>query len=106
MGKLGVWENAEPGVKRKLLNMGEFLMMMEVHFEAGAKGNAHRHIHEQMTYCIEGKMAFTVEGKEIVIEKGETLVIPGDAIHSAIALEKSVILDVFHPIRKDLLGEE
>ena len=33
MGQIGVWENAEPGVKRKIHPPGKALMIMEVEFE-------------------------------------------------------------------------
>ncbi|WP_181454437.1 hypothetical protein [Paenibacillus dendritiformis] len=38
MCPIGQWENAEPGVTRKILNPGESLMMMEVHLEPNAEG--------------------------------------------------------------------
>lgn len=38
MCPIGQWENAEPGVTRKILNPGQSLMMMEVHFEPNAEG--------------------------------------------------------------------
>ncbi|WP_202076577.1 cupin domain-containing protein [Caldalkalibacillus salinus] len=106
MGRIGQWENAEPGVKRKILNANKGLMMMEVHFEKGAQGYKHQHVHEQMSYCLKGKIAFTIDGEETVISEGETLYIPSDAVHGVIALEESALLDTFTPIREDLLEEE
>lgn len=104
MGKIGQWESAEPGVKRNIINAGTSLMMMEVRFEKGAEGYEHHHVHEQMTYCLAGKMAFYIDGEETIIQKGESIFIPSNAKHSAKALEESAILDVFTPIREDLLG--
>lgn len=103
MSNLGVWENAEPGVKRCILNGNGTLMMMEVHFEEGAEGYQHSHIHEQMSYCLKGKIRFTIDGKETVISQGETIYIPSNAKHGVTALEPSALLDVFTPIREDLL---
>ncbi|GGG00034.1 hypothetical protein GCM10010916_16590 [Paenibacillus abyssi] len=60
MVNIGEWENAEPGVKRKIFAPGERLMMMEVHFEAGAEGYLHSHPHEQMSYCLKGKIQFVI----------------------------------------------
>lgn len=31
MGNIGVWEPTEPGVKRKIMEPGQTVMMMEVH---------------------------------------------------------------------------
>ncbi|WP_308638103.1 cupin domain-containing protein [Paenibacillus silvisoli] len=100
---LGVWEAAEPGVKRKILRAEGGLMMMEVHFESGAEGYEHEHPHEQMSYCLKGTMAFTIDGVQTVIKQGETVFIPGGARHGAKALEPSALLDTFTPIRRDLL---
>lgn len=103
MTKIGDWEPAEPGVKRKIFKPGEGLMMMEVHFEKNSEGYEHSHVHEQMSYCIEGKIAFRIDGKETIITKGEIIYIPSNAKHGVIALEKSILLDTFTPLRKDLL---
>lgn len=97
------WENAEPGVKRKIFAPGEHLMMMEVHFEQGAEGYEHSHPHEQMSYCLRGSIEFTVDGQKIVVTEGETITISGGARHGALALEPSALLDTFTPLRLDLL---
>lgn len=97
------WEQAEPGVTRKIHEPGAQLMMMEVLFEEGAEGFAHSHPHEQLTYCLEGKLAFHIDGKEIIVEEGNSLRIPSNAIHGVKALTKSKLLDVFTPLREDLL---
>mgnify|MGYP001351422356 FL=1 len=103
MSNIGVWEAAEPGVKRKILNAGDRLMMMEVHFEAGAEGYVHSHPHEQMTYVLKGAFEFVVEGEKIVVRAGETIRIPSNARHGVTALEAGALLDAFTPVREDLL---
>ncbi|MDP4098840.1 cupin domain-containing protein [Paenibacillus sp. P96] len=102
----GEWEQAEPGVKRKIFAPGTELMMMEVHFEAGAEGYQHSHPHEQMSYCIQGELEFTIEGASRIIRQGETVVIPGGARHGVVAKEASVLLDCFTPLREDLLNRD
>ncbi|TDL53165.1 cupin domain-containing protein [Paenibacillus dendritiformis] len=104
MCPIGQWENAEPGVTRKILNPGQSLMMMEVHFEPNAEGYQHSHPHEQMSYCLYGKIEFTIDGVKTVITRGESIVIPGHAKHGVVALEKSALLDAFTPLREDLLA--
>ncbi|WP_135551676.1 cupin domain-containing protein [Paenibacillus cymbidii] len=103
MSKIGIWEQAEPGVTRKILNAGDSLMMMEVHFEAGAVGNMHSHPHEQMTYCLRGSFDFTIDGVVHRLRAGETIDIPGGAAHGVKALEPGALLDAFTPLREDLL---
>lgn len=106
MSKIGIWENAEPGVRRRILNAGETLMMMEVHFEQGAEGYEHSHPHEQMSYCLQGSFLFRIDGTEQRLSQGETVVIPSGAKHGVTALEEgSALLDTFTPLRLDLLGK-
>ncbi|MDG5789080.1 cupin domain-containing protein [Evansella sp. AB-P1] len=103
MDHINQWENAEPGVKRKIYPPGKSLMMMEVHFEKGAQGYEHHHVHEQMSYCLKGKIEFTIDGKKQIVNEGETVVIPRNAVHGVTALEESALLDTFTPLREDLL---
>jgi quercetin dioxygenase-like cupin family protein len=100
---IGEWENAEPGVRRRIYPPGRSIMMMEVHFEEGAEGYIHSHPHEQMSYCLKGTIEFTIDGKKQVIRQGETIFIPGNAKHGVKALEPSALLDAFTPLREDLL---
>lgn len=103
MSNIGVWENAEPGVKRKILNANGTLMMMEVHFEEGAQGYQHKHVHEQMSYCVQGSFRFTIDGVDTILKQGDTIYIPSNALHGTVALEPSILLDAFTPIREDLV---
>lgn len=106
MSVMGIWQQAEPGVKRKILQAGDGLMMMEVRFEAWAEGYAHHHPHEQMTYCLEGIFEFHIDGKQRLLTAGEALYIPGGAVHGVRALEPGRLLDAFTPVREDLLGAD
>lgn len=103
---IGIWEQADPGVKRKIHAAGEFLMMMEVQFEAGAEGKDHSHLHEQMSYVLQGALEFRIAGQTIVRKQGEMITIPGGTLHGVTALESSSLLDIFTPIREDLLKLE
>ncbi|MBB3111485.1 quercetin dioxygenase-like cupin family protein [Paenibacillus phyllosphaerae] len=104
MGKVNEWEQAEPGVKRKIFNPGETIMMMEVRFEEGAEGYLHSHPHEQLSYCLEGQFEFVVNGETTILSQGETIFIPSGAEHGCRALKPSRLLDSFTPLRLDLLG--
>jgi quercetin dioxygenase-like cupin family protein len=95
------WQNAEPGVRRRIRVDGEKLMLVEVHFEPGAKGNVHNHPHEQATYVLKGKILFTLNGEQIELITGDSLIIPSNVIHGAEALEETLLLDIFSPPRQD-----
>jgi len=97
------WEQAEPGVQRRIFEPGEKVMMMEVRFEQGAEGYLHQHSHEQISYCLTGSFEYTIDGVTHILKAGETIVVPGDAVHGVKALEPSSLLDAFTPLREDLL---
>ncbi|MBB3108119.1 quercetin dioxygenase-like cupin family protein [Paenibacillus phyllosphaerae] len=103
MSPLNQWEDAEPGVRRKIFAPGQTIMMMEVHFEEGAAGYLHQHVHEQLSYCLEGQLEFTVNGEKMILSAGETIYIPSMAEHGCRALRKSRLLDTFTPLRQDLI---
>ncbi|GAB2557048.1 cupin domain-containing protein [Gracilibacillus alcaliphilus] len=100
------WEQAEAGVTRKIHPPGQNMMMMEVVFEPEAEGASHSHPHEQLTYCLEGELIFTIDGKEQKIVQGDSLHIPSQAVHGVKAVTKSRLLDIFNPLREDLLNRE
>jgi len=63
----------------------------------------HRHESEQLTYIMEGALEFELEGRTVVVRKGEVLHIPSNVPHRAVALEDTLDLDIFSPIRLDWL---
>jgi len=104
MAEIGAWEDAEPGVRRKILQAQGCLMLMEVEFNADAAGYEHRHVHEQISYCIAGKFEYSLNGQTVLLSKGDAIYVPSNALHGAKALEPGTLIDVFTPLREDLLG--
>jgi quercetin dioxygenase-like cupin family protein len=93
----------EPGVIRRVLCYSKNQMMTEVTFEKGARGNMHAHPHEQISYIAKGSFEFTIEGNVEVVHTGDSVYIPPNAQHGTLALEDSIIVDVFTPMRDDFL---
>ena len=104
MAQIGVWEDAEPGVRRRILQAQGGLMLMEVQFAADAAGYEHSHVHEQISYCVAGRFEYSLEGRTHLLSKGESIYVPSNARHGAKALEPGTLIDVFTPVREDLLG--
>ena len=104
MKRGGEWEDAEAGVRRRILVAEGRLMLMEVQFAAGAAGYEHRHPHEQISYCVSGRFEYTLGGKPRVLMPGESVYVPPDVLHGARALAEGTLIDVFTPIRDDLLS--
>lgn len=89
-------------LSRKVIT-GEKAMVAQVFIAKGAVVPTHKHESEQLAYIIEGALKFELEGKEVVVRKGEVLLIPSNVPHSAVALEDTLDLDIFSPIRMDWL---
>ncbi len=95
-------EVMNPKIWRKVIS-GEKAMVAQVFIAQGGVVPTHHHESEQLTYILEGALKFELEGKEIIVHKGEVLLIPSNVPHSAVALEDTMDLDIFSPIRVDWL---
>jgi quercetin dioxygenase-like cupin family protein len=95
-------EVMNPNVKRKVIT-GEKAMVAQVFITNGGVVPEHRHESEQLTYIMEGALEFELEGRTVVVRKGEVLHIPSNVPHRAVALEDTLDLDIFSPIRLDWL---
>ena len=104
MAAMGEWEDAEAGVRRRILQAQGRLMLMEVRFAAGAAGYEHSHVHEQISYCIAGRFEYSLDGRTHVLAEGDSIYVPSNARHGAKALEAGSLIDVFTPVREDLLS--
>jgi quercetin dioxygenase-like cupin family protein len=91
-------------VSRKLLVYGGSLMMTEVRFKKGGVGAPHLHTdHEQVSRVIAGSFEATIGDKTAVLRPGDGFYAAQGIIHGVVALEDSVILDIFTPVRADFL---
>jgi quercetin dioxygenase-like cupin family protein len=102
-----VWDEMEKEILsntigRKII-AGEKAMIAQVFLAKGAIVPLHSHEAEQITYILEGALHFELEGKEITVHKGEVLRIPSNVPHRAVALEDTLDLDIFSPLRHDWL---
>ncbi len=91
-----------PGIDAQIF-AGRQGMVMRVTLEQGAIATAHTHPHEQISVVLQGEMEFTIGEEQKTIKAGDAVVIPGDALHSAKAIVQSELLEVFSPVREDLV---
>jgi len=93
-------------ISRKLI-YGKRVMIGHVFLKGGCVVASHRHESEQLTYILEGLLEFTLPNGKVRVGKGQVLVIPSNMEHSAVALEDTLDMDIFSPIREDwLTGED
>jgi quercetin dioxygenase-like cupin family protein len=87
-------------ISRKIVS-GEREMLAQIYLKRGALVPIHTHESEQMTYILQGALRFLVDGEEVIVREGEVLHIPSRLPHQAEALEDTLELDVFSPVRAE-----
>ena len=92
------------GVDLTTLVHGEKTLMGRFRIAKGAAIPPHSHPHEQTGIMISGRLQFKVDGQTMDVEPGDTWCLPGGVEHSVQALEDSVVVEVFSPVREDYLS--
>lgn len=67
----------------------------------GATLPEHQHVHEQITYILEGQLEMVIGGEKYLLTPGTVHVIPSNTPHSAIAQTDCKVIDAFAPARND-----
>jgi quercetin dioxygenase-like cupin family protein len=96
------WEEVTNDISRKIIT-GVNEMISQVYLKKDAQVPEHSHVSEQISYIVEGSLKFWVGGEELVLRAGELIVIPPNVPHKALALEDTLDIDIFSPIRQDWL---
>ncbi len=89
-------------ISRKVIT-GEKAMVAQVFIAKDGIVPLHHHESEQITYILKGALHFKLDGREVTVHEGEVLHIPSYMPHEAVALEDTLDLDIFSPIRPDWL---
>src|SRR5438309_423562 len=105
MSKLWKWsevseEQLNPMVSRQMFH-GATMTVARIRLRKGAVVAAHSHVNEQITLMEEGALVFVYPSERVIVRAGETLCTPPNLSHSVEALEDSVALDIFSPVRED-----
>jgi quercetin dioxygenase-like cupin family protein len=91
-------------VTRKILNHSPDLMVVQVRFRSGGIGEPHSHKeHEQIGYIVQGRFEVTVGDEIKILKAGDSFYAGRNVVHGVVALEDSMLLDVFSPRRDDFL---
>lgn len=92
------------GIKMSNTVHGEKTLMARFKLEKGCVIPDHSHPHEQTGLLLSGCMVFTVDGTENEVMPGDSWCIGSDVPHSTRAVEDSVAVKVFSPVREDYLA--
>jgi quercetin dioxygenase-like cupin family protein len=82
---------------------GKNVMLAQIFLKKGCVVPAHSHVSEQITYILKGSMRFHLLDNEVTLNEGDVLHISSGVEHSAVALEDTLDLDAFSPVREDWL---
>jgi len=104
-GKQVEWQDVGGGLRRQILGNDSDLMLVRVKFPKGGVGVQHSHPHRQVSYIEEGSFEVEISGTKQVLRAGDSFYVPPHAKHGAVALEDSIIIDVFNPTREEFLKE-
>jgi quercetin dioxygenase-like cupin family protein len=93
-------EQLNPLIGRQMAHT-ETMTVARILLAKGARVPRHEHPNEQITNVVQGRLRFVVGDEERIVAGGSTVLIPADVAHEIEALEDSVALDVFSPVRED-----
>lgn len=91
------------GIHMKVLAHGKEGNMVQFNLVKGQSLPTHHHPYEQTGYVVSGKLELKIHADTMVLEGGDSYSIPKNKKHSAVALEDSVVIDHFTPLREEYL---
>jgi quercetin dioxygenase-like cupin family protein len=93
-------DQLQPLIGRQMIHT-ETMTLARIILGKGAVVPSHQHPNEQIASVLEGRLRFVVGGEEREVGPGESVAVPANVPHEVEALEDSVVLDVFSPVRED-----
>jgi len=80
---------------------GNNLTLGLAELKAGSIIPLHRHMHEQITYIIEGELDMVIGEESCLMTAGMYHVIGSNFPHSAVAKKDCKVIDAFSPVREE-----
>jgi len=93
-------EELGPGIARRVVHSGR-MTTARIFLSKDAVVPRHSHDNEQMSHVLAGRLRFEFDDESHEVGAGEMMEIPSGAPHRVVALEDSVAMDVFAPVRED-----
>jgi quercetin dioxygenase-like cupin family protein len=106
--KLHRWNDIEEealnaSLRRRVVHTAR-LTIARLNLKKGCVVPSHAHENEQVCTVESGRLKFICPDGEIDVGAGESLEIPSLVPHSVVALEDSVVVDLFAPRREDWIS--
>jgi len=94
----------KPGLTRTTLSFVDSLMICKFYEDEGTILELHTHEAVQNGYVLKGKIKFFLEdGTEFIAEPGSAYVFESMEPHGSIALEETILIESFAPMRTDYM---
>jgi quercetin dioxygenase-like cupin family protein len=93
-------EQLNPFIKRQAVHLSN-MTLARLELAKDAVVVEHHHVHEQVSTVERGLLRFRIGGREVDLGAGQSLAIPSGVPHGVVALEDTVVTDVFSPPRDD-----
>jgi quercetin dioxygenase-like cupin family protein len=77
------------------------ITMARVSLLKGAKVPSHSHANEQITTVEQGRLRVDSGGEQVIVNAGEIITFAPHDPHAVEALEDTIAIDVFAPVRED-----
>jgi quercetin dioxygenase-like cupin family protein len=93
-------EQLSPLIGRQMAHT-ETMTVARILLARGALVPRHEHPNEQITTVLEGRLRIVLGEEERIVSAGASVLMPAGVPHEVEALEDSIALDVFSPVRGD-----
>src|SRR6476619_4726702 len=87
-------EQMNPKVVRKVVHSGQ-MTIARLQIQKDAVVPEHSHINEQVANVEKGSLLFHIGGRDVVLGPGQSLAIPPNVPHGVVALEDTIVVDIF-----------
>jgi quercetin dioxygenase-like cupin family protein len=99
------WESLEreemtPQIARRVVHSAR-MTTARIYIKKGGVVPRHSHDNEQISHVLEGRLLFELDGASFEVAAGEIMEIAPNEPHRVTALEDSLAMDVFAPVRAD-----
>jgi quercetin dioxygenase-like cupin family protein len=96
-------EQVSDKLSRKFIH-GERIMVAQLFLKKGCVVPDHHHESEQISLVMAGSLRFRIGDEEKLLLSNQVVSIPSNVKHSVVALEDTLVYDLFSPIRRDWLA--
>jgi quercetin dioxygenase-like cupin family protein len=91
-------------ISRQYIYSGQSMLVKWI-LKKGAEIPLHHHVNEQITWITAGSVIVYSQGKEFLIKAGEVIIFPPHVPHEFFAVEDTIDIDFFTPVREDWINQ-